>query len=92
MDCGMTPLFDLAAGAHFIVLDVEHDQVVTGDTVTSIGWYRWRCLCGDQPAARWSHRDLAERMASHHLRSTAATLAGTTPERTTTDAQALQRV
>lgn len=61
------PLFDLAAGEHIVVLDAEHDQVVTGNGVEAIVWYRWRCLCGGHPDARWSHRDLAERMATHHL-------------------------
>jgi hypothetical protein len=61
------PLFDLAAGAHIVVLDVEDDQVITGVGVKTIGWFRWHCLCGAQPVARWSHRDLAERMATHHL-------------------------
>lgn len=62
-----TPLFDLAAGEHIVVLDVEHDQVVTGAGVKLVDWHRWHCLCGGHPAARWSHRDLAERMAEHHL-------------------------
>jgi hypothetical protein len=61
------PLFDLAAGEHIVVLDAEHDQVVTAAGLKLIAWYRWHCLCGALPVARWSHRDLAERMATHHL-------------------------
>lgn len=68
-----TPLFDLAAGEHIVVLDAGHDQVVTGAGVEAIVWYRWRCLCGDRPDARWSHRELAERMAAHHLADQAVT-------------------
>jgi hypothetical protein len=33
-------------------------------------WWAWRCTCGRDPGAeglaRWSHEDLAARMAGHH--------------------------
>lgn len=60
-------LFDLASGEHIVTIGAERDQVVTGAGVKVIDWWRWHCLCGVSPAARWSHRELAERMATHHL-------------------------
>lgn len=60
-------LFDLAAGAHIVHLDVDHDTVHVGDSTTLQTWHRWECLCGQEARGRWSHRELAERMATKHM-------------------------
>lgn len=60
-------------------VDVEDRDEVPWKTVTAcvatpyrlpgrIEWWRWRCTCGAEPPidTRWSHQDLAQKMADHH--------------------------